>query len=150
MGAGAIRPRTTLALVTSASAAPVRGNVPRTAAPVVHNPSVGRTRLKFVPPTAELPDQWVAALGDALSARDDIVAAYWVSAIYLDAPAESQAQDELHLELRDPPVDHAPPGLFREISEVLPRSAGFPQGLSFTIPPVDVLPSVRQAGMRVY
>jgi hypothetical protein len=129
----------------------VCGNVTRTRGPVVHNLSVGRTRLKFVRPTAELPEQWVTALGGALSARDDIVAAYWVRAIYLDAPNESQEQDELHFELRDPPVDRAPSELFREISDVLPpRSAGRPQSFIFMIPPVDVLPSVRQAGIRIY
>jgi hypothetical protein len=107
-----------------------------------------RTRLKYLSPRVDLSDDWIARLREALRARDDIVAAYWLATIYLDAD-DSPSQDELHFELRDAPdADGAPVELFREISRILPPLD--PHGIIFTFTTAHRLPAVRRAGLRVY
>jgi len=100
------------------------------------------TPREFSPPRSFPSAGWVAELSAALDDRREIVAAYYVTARYLEPP--SPVQEELHLELREPPGEGgAPPQLFREFAnDVLPATR---EGVIFTFPTTAILPRVREA-----
>ena len=100
------------------------------------------TPLEFLPPRSRPSAEWIGELSSMLERRQDIVAAYYVTTRYLDAP--ETLQDELHFELAEPPADGgAPPERFRDVA------AGFPwppEGVVFTFDTRATLPRVRRVG----
>jgi len=101
----------------------------------------------FVPPRHELPDEWAAQLRAAVIARHDICAVYWLTTLH-ETDAGTVAQDELHIELAEPPEHAAGAEQYREMSDVIPAG---PErgGLVWAISPRRILADVRAAGVRV-
>jgi hypothetical protein len=72
---------------------------------------------------------------------------YWLTALY-DTGTKTAAQDELHIELADPPQENAAPEQYRALSLVFPV-APIGQSLTWCISPVRIRDEVRAAGLRI-
>jgi len=95
--------------------------------------------MRFHPPRQSLDAAFRAMCRATVDDRPDVRRVWWLTAEYLDPP--SSFQDELHVELADPP---GPDGMDAEFF----RSFEWKQpviGTSFhwTFPPRSILPSVR-------
>ena len=104
------------------------------------------TPCEFRPPSS-IPDcGWLRRLGSLLESRGDTAAAYLVTTRYFDPEA---LQDELHLELNEPPEEGgAPAALFLELGHEL-GEAGV-SDFVFTFPPRVILSRVRDAGALLW
>ena len=92
------------------------------------------------------------ALRDAFAAasrrRGDVAAVYAVAAMYELDGGEHAMQDELHVELDEPPADEGAPGeVFVAFAEDLAVGT---TGFTFTFTPSRRLPDVRQVGGVVW
>jgi hypothetical protein len=96
-----------------------------------------------VPPRNELPDEWASELRAAVGTRADIRSVYWLTTLY-DTDGGEIAQDEIHIELVEPPADRASTDQFRELSRVIPGN-----GPVWTISPETILSDVRKVGKQV-
>ena len=95
----------------------------------------------LVAPQHVLPEEWVAELRAAVTARDDIRAVYWLTSLY-ETDEGTVAQDELHIELTEPPQGQAAaPEEYRRLSLVIPKS---PDGVTWSISPARILADVRE------
>jgi len=97
----------------------------------------------YVAPRQGLPSDWVTKLRDAVSGRDDIRAAYWLTTLY-ESEEGTVAQDEIHVELVDPPSDRVSVEQVRELSGVIPAN-----GPVWAVSPRRILAHVRSVGRRV-
>ena len=73
----------------------------------------------FVPPRRDLPDEWAARLREVVVARHDIRAVYWLTTLH-ETDDGTVVQDELHIELAEPPGQVAGAEQYREMSDVIP------------------------------
>ena len=101
----------------------------------------------FVAPRSELPETWLAELRAFVASREDVRGLYWVTALHEDHGTTS-AQDELHIELVDPPQESADREQYRMFSEVFPtrRDGG---SSVWCISPVHILAEIRDVALRV-
>ena len=100
-----------------------------------------------VPPRRDLPDEWAARLREVVVARHDIRAVYWLTTLH-ETDDGTLAQDELHIELAEPPGQVAGAEQYREMSDVIPAGPER-RGLVWSISPRRILVDVRAAGARV-
>jgi uncharacterized protein len=109
---------------------------------------------RFEPGWAEPLDAgWLSALGEYFASRDDVARAYAVTAKYL----AGISQEELMIELVDPPEIAAPNELFREVSGGIPMhpiADAAPSGaiarVGFTFTPQRLVDEVRANGELVW
>jgi hypothetical protein len=107
------------------------------------------TQVTFRTPTRPLPHEWTERLRQAVAARDDIAAVYWVVADYTTEQETHVPQHELHFFLVDPPEEYAGHAWFAEINHLLPRGEPFNAGLIYTIPTRRLLPAIRDVGVQI-
>jgi hypothetical protein len=101
----------------------------------------------FVAPEHELSQESIAELRAFVASRDDIRAMYWLTALYPDRD-ETVAQDELHIELADPPQESADDEQYRMLASVFPMPRDR-KSLVWSISPVSALAEVREVGLRI-
>jgi hypothetical protein len=89
-----------------------------------------------------LPADWASELRAAVATRPDIRNVYWVTTLYNTEEGEV-AQDEVHVELVEPPAERPPTEQFQELSRVIPA------GPVWTISPETILSDVRIVGLRI-
>jgi hypothetical protein len=98
----------------------------------------------YVPPRHVLPDEHASEIRDAAATRTDVRAVYWLTTLY-ESGDESIAQNEIHIELVDPPEEAASPEQARDLWTTIPL--GF--RVIGVISPKSILPQIRQVGLRI-
>ena len=102
----------------------------------------------FVPPEDSLPDAFIAELRRLMAGRDDIHAVYWTTAIYV-RDGGTFPQNELHIELADPPQESADEEQYDVLQPLVPRQPLPRGGLVWCISPPRLLDDVREVGLRI-
>ena len=102
----------------------------------------------FVPPQDPLPDAFTAELRRLMAGRDDIHAVYWATAIFI-RDGRRFPQNELHIELADPPQESADEEQCDILRPFVPRQPLPTGGLVWCISPTRILDDVREVGLRI-
>jgi len=97
-------------------------------------------------PRRDLDEECIATVRESLASRDDIRAPYWLTTIY-ETERGTVAQDELHIELVEPPEDRADPDQYRDLANTIRVSPGCPVIWSISLQ--TALDEIRNVGVRV-
>ena len=100
----------------------------------------------YAPPRHDLSDECAVAIRASLTRRTDIRAAYWLTTLY-DTDKGIVPQDELHIELVQPPEEAATPEQYRELAGTIRLPVG--HSLSWVISNQETLNEIRTIGVRV-